>query len=71
MRHPKVSLAPELSRGRLALAIVGLAIFLLTFTPTPFHNNSLMHIIHFDPFRSVCAVTTCGEVKSAEITGRR
>jgi hypothetical protein len=52
MRHPKVSVAPALSRGRLALAIVGLFIFLLTFTATPFHNNSLMYLLHIDPFRS-------------------
>src|SRR5580658_849274 len=51
MRHPRVSVAPDLSSGRLALAIVGLAIFLLTFTPTPFYDNSLMHFFRFDPFR--------------------
>lgn len=53
MRHPRVPVAPELSRGRLVLAWVGLAIFLLTFTPTPFQNNSLMHFFHPDPFRTV------------------
>ena len=52
MRHPKVSVAPELSRRRIALAVIGLAIFLVTFTPTPFHDNSLMHFFHIDPFRS-------------------
>jgi len=52
MRHPKVSIAPELSRRRIALAVIGLAIFLVTFTPTPFHDNSLMHFFHLDPFRS-------------------
>lgn len=52
MRHPKVAVAPELSRGRLVLAGIGLAIFLLTFTKTPFQNNSLMHFFHFDPFRT-------------------
>jgi hypothetical protein len=52
MRHPKVPVAPELSSGRLTLAIIGLVIFLLTFTPTPFHDGSLMHILHVDPFRS-------------------
>ena len=52
MRHPKVSVAPDLSRGRLALAVIGLLIFLLTFTATPFHNNSLMYLLHIDPFRS-------------------
>jgi membrane-associated protease RseP (regulator of RpoE activity) len=52
MRHPKVALVPDLSRGRLALGIVGLAIFLLTFTPTPFYHNSLLHFFHIDPFRA-------------------
>lgn len=52
MRHPNVPVAPPLSRGRIALAWIGLAIFLLTFTPTPFYNNSLMHFFHFDPFRT-------------------
>jgi membrane-associated protease RseP (regulator of RpoE activity) len=52
MRHPKVPAVPELSRGRVALAIIGLAIFLLTFSPTPFYDNSLMHFFHIDPFRS-------------------
>ena len=52
MRHPNVPVAPELSRGRIALAWIGLAIFLLTFTPTPFYNNSLMHFFHIDPFRT-------------------
>jgi len=41
-----------LSRGRLALAVIGLVIFLLTFTRTPFYDNSLMHFFHHDPFRS-------------------
>jgi len=50
MRHPRVPVDPELSRGRLALGLIGLAIFLVTFTPTPFHDNSLMHFFHFDPF---------------------
>jgi membrane-associated protease RseP (regulator of RpoE activity) len=52
MRHPKVPITPELSRRRIALAVLGLAIFLVTFTPTPFHDNSLMHFFHIDPFRS-------------------
>jgi membrane-associated protease RseP (regulator of RpoE activity) len=52
MRHPKVAIAPELSRGRLALAVIGLVILMLTFTPTPFYDNSLMHFFHIDPFRS-------------------
>jgi hypothetical protein len=52
MRHPNVSVAPELSQGRLVLAVIGLAVFLLTFTPTPFYDSSLMHLFHIDPFRS-------------------
>jgi membrane-associated protease RseP (regulator of RpoE activity) len=52
MRHPEVPVEPELSRGRVALAWIGLAIFLLTFTPTPFLDNSLMHFLPMDPFRS-------------------
>ncbi len=43
MRHPRVPIAPKLSRGRLVLGIVGIAIFLLTFTPTPFYDNSLIN----------------------------
>ncbi len=43
MRHPRVPIMPRLSRGRLALGIVGMAIFLLTFTPTPFYDNSLIN----------------------------
>jgi membrane-associated protease RseP (regulator of RpoE activity) len=53
MRHPKVQVAPELSRRRLALAFIGLAILALTFTPTPFYNNSLLHFFHIDLFRSI------------------
>ncbi|MGA2535196.1 MAG: site-2 protease family protein [Terracidiphilus sp.] len=52
MRHPKVSIEPELGHGRVALAIVGLAIFLLTFSPTPFGNSSLMHFFHLEAFRT-------------------
>ena len=52
LRHPKVVIDAELSRGRLVLGVIGLAIFLLTFTPTPFYNSSLMHFFHIDPFHS-------------------
>jgi len=52
MRHPRVSVDPGLSPRRRALAWIGLAIFLLTFTPTPFADNSLMHFFHIDPFGS-------------------
>ena len=49
MRHPKVHMETSLSRGRLILGTVGIVIFLLTFTPTPFYDNSLMHFMHIDP----------------------
>ena len=52
MRHPKVSVEPILSRGRIALALIGFTLFLLTFSPTPFYDNSLMHFFHIDPFPS-------------------
>ena len=50
LRHPKVPIAPALSRGRIVLAVIGLSIFLLTFTPTPFYDSSLMHFFHLDRF---------------------
>jgi membrane-associated protease RseP (regulator of RpoE activity) len=42
MRHPRVPIEPGLSRSRLVLGIIGIILFLLTFTPTPFYGNSLM-----------------------------
>ena len=51
MRHPSVSRQTSLSRGRLLLGVIGIAIFLLTFTPTPFYDNSLMHFMHVDPLQ--------------------
>src|ERR1017187_6725050 len=50
MRHPKVPAETGLSRGRLVMGVIGIAIFLLTFTPTPFLDNSLMHLLNIDPF---------------------
>lgn len=50
MRHPRVSEEIRLSRGRLVMGIVGIVIFLLTFTPTPFYDNSLMHLMGMNPF---------------------
>jgi len=50
MRHPRVPLQTGLHRGRMILGIVGIAIFLLSFTPTPFYDSSLMHFLHADPF---------------------
>ena len=52
MRHPKVATDPAPTPGRIVLGIVGLAIFMLTFTTTPFDNNSLIHFFHLDPFRT-------------------
>jgi len=50
MRHPKVPLHGGLHRGRIILGIIGAIIFLLTFTPTPFYDNSLLEILHIDLF---------------------
>jgi len=53
MRHPRVPVNTGLKRGRLVLGIIALVIFLLTFTPTPFYDNSLMHFLHVDPFNTM------------------
>jgi membrane-associated protease RseP (regulator of RpoE activity) len=45
MRHPRVPPGSQLSRSRIVLAIAGTLIFLLTFTPTPFHDASLLHLL--------------------------
>ncbi len=50
MRHPKVPAEPQLKPARLLLGLVGLLVFLLTFSLTPFYDNSLMHFLHIDPF---------------------
>ncbi len=50
MRHPSVPVETRLSRGRLALGLAGLVILLLTFTPTPFYDSSLMQLLKIDPF---------------------
>jgi len=50
MRHPRVARQTELHRGRLVLGAIGLAIFLLTFTTTPFYDNSLLDIFHVELF---------------------
>jgi membrane-associated protease RseP (regulator of RpoE activity) len=52
MRHPNVPSEPGLKRGRLVLGVIGIVIFLLTFTPTPFYDSSLMHFLSIDPFRT-------------------
>jgi membrane-associated protease RseP (regulator of RpoE activity) len=46
LRHPKVPLDTRLSPSRAFLGAVGVVLFLLTFTPTPFHENSLLHFLH-------------------------
>ncbi len=46
MRHPSVPVASPLSLTRVILGVTGLAIFVLTFTPTPFYDNSLIDFIH-------------------------
>lgn len=50
MRHPHVPPLPALNRGRAVIGFVGLVVFLLTFTATPFCDSSLMHFFHANPF---------------------
>jgi membrane-associated protease RseP (regulator of RpoE activity) len=50
MRHPKVPLEPTLKPGRFILGVVGIVLFLLTFTATPFYDSSLMHFFHLGSF---------------------
>ena len=50
MRHPRVPAETTLSRSRMVLGVVGIVIFLLTFTPRPFDNNSLMQLMGMNPF---------------------
>jgi hypothetical protein len=45
MRHPNVAPEPPLKPGRMLLGALGLLIFLLSFTPTPFYQHSLMHFL--------------------------
>jgi len=45
LRHPKVPVDTQLSPSRAFLGAVGAALILLTFTPTPFHGNSLMDFL--------------------------
>jgi membrane-associated protease RseP (regulator of RpoE activity) len=51
MRHPKVPLEGGLGQRRVALGVIGILIFLLTFTLSPFYDNSLLQILHVNPFR--------------------
>jgi len=45
MRHPQVPIERRLGYGRAMLGVFALAIFALTFTPTPFYDNSLLDLI--------------------------
>jgi membrane-associated protease RseP (regulator of RpoE activity) len=46
MRHPRIPIATTLSPARITLGAAGLAILLLTFTPTPFYDSSLLQLLH-------------------------
>ncbi|MGA3046006.1 MAG: site-2 protease family protein [Terracidiphilus sp.] len=46
MRHPPLPIESPMSPARILLGITGLAILFLTFTPTPFYDNSLLDFIH-------------------------
>ena len=50
LRHPKVSEVTDLSPTRAILGVCGLILFVLTFTPTPFYDNSLLQLFNIDPF---------------------
>jgi membrane-associated protease RseP (regulator of RpoE activity) len=45
MRHPRVSSEIPLSRSRMLLGCMGIALLLLTFTPTPFYDSSLIAVL--------------------------
>jgi len=45
MRHPRVPAETALTRGRIALGAIGLALFLLTLAPVPFYDSSLLHLL--------------------------
>jgi hypothetical protein len=53
LRRIQIPTAQELDSGRKLLGVAALVIFLLTFTLTPFYDNSLMHFVHIDPFARV------------------
>jgi len=50
LRHPKVSEVTNLSPSRAILGVCGLILFVLTFTPTPFYDNSLLQLLNINPF---------------------
>jgi membrane-associated protease RseP (regulator of RpoE activity) len=45
MRHPRVPIEFPLGPGRAFLGLTALVLFALTFTPTPFYDNSLLDLI--------------------------
>lgn len=45
MRHPRVSRDLPLTRDRILLGAIALLVLALTFTPTPFYDNSLLHLV--------------------------
>lgn len=45
MRHPRIPPDPSLSPSRVILGVAGILIFVLTFTPTPFYESSLIHLL--------------------------
>ncbi len=50
LRHPKVPQDTLLSSSRAILGFLGIVLFVLTFTPTPFYDNSLLQLLNIDPF---------------------
>ncbi len=46
LRHPRVPDDPPVTGWRSGLALAGLVLFLLTFTPQPFAGGSLMNYLH-------------------------
>jgi hypothetical protein len=48
MRHPKVPADPPLRDGRLLLAAIAMIILLMTITPTPFFDSSIMHFLNLN-----------------------
>jgi membrane-associated protease RseP (regulator of RpoE activity) len=45
MHHPQIPPDPHLSRSRVVLGVIGILLFVLTFTPTPFYQSSLLHFV--------------------------
>ncbi len=53
LRHPKVPIDANLSPSRAVLGLLGIALFALTFTPTPFYGNSLLQLLNIGPFTAL------------------